>query len=183
MYPRIVRQIAPMGETLPSSTVEAVSGCCQFIWEFMGYQISCRLLATEAPASRRPTLAMPTKSSKSNAPSGPRRQTSTRFVPQCDRCPYTAATPPEPARCRRLADSSPRSQPTCAPPPKRCRSTYAKIPSCSSLPDGSEYSPAVPENFRSSSTKKSRGTDSVPAARLQCHTSSPPKIRYQPCTA
>jgi hypothetical protein len=39
MYPRIVRQIAPMGETTLSTAVEA-SGCCQCIWEFMGYQIS-----------------------------------------------------------------------------------------------------------------------------------------------
>jgi hypothetical protein len=40
MYPRIVRQIAPMGETALSGVVEAVSGCCQSIWEFMGYQYS-----------------------------------------------------------------------------------------------------------------------------------------------
>src|ERR1700694_2744319 len=39
MYPRIVRQIAPMGERALSSAVEAVSGCCQCIWEFMRWQI------------------------------------------------------------------------------------------------------------------------------------------------
>src|SRR5208337_4516831 len=40
MYPRIVRQIAPMGETALSGAVEAVLVCCQCIWEFMGYQYS-----------------------------------------------------------------------------------------------------------------------------------------------
>src|SRR4029077_3462617 len=39
MYPRIVRQIAPIGETALSSVVEAVSDRCQCIWEFMGWQI------------------------------------------------------------------------------------------------------------------------------------------------
>src|SRR5216684_7081358 len=39
MYPRIVRQIAPIGETALSSAVEAVSDRCQCIWEFMGWQI------------------------------------------------------------------------------------------------------------------------------------------------
>src|SRR5258708_4512628 len=39
MYPRIVRQIAPMGETVLSSAVEAISDCCKCIWEFMGWQI------------------------------------------------------------------------------------------------------------------------------------------------
>src|SRR2546429_4260441 len=39
MYPRIVRQIAPIGETAVSSAVEAVSGRCQCIWEFMRYQM------------------------------------------------------------------------------------------------------------------------------------------------
>src|SRR5271166_586774 len=40
MYPRIVRQIAPMGETALSNAVEASSDCCKCICEFIGWQIS-----------------------------------------------------------------------------------------------------------------------------------------------
>src|ERR1035437_11054916 len=56
MYPRIVRQIAPMGETALSSAVEAVSGCCQCIWEFMGWQIgpAARVLAATGAGSGAP---------------------------------------------------------------------------------------------------------------------------------
>src|SRR5271156_1155675 len=48
MYPRIVRQIAPMGETAPPSVVEA-SGRCQCIWEFMRYQCSIIAMPLEPP--------------------------------------------------------------------------------------------------------------------------------------
>src|SRR5208337_1312118 len=39
MYPRIVRQIAPMGETALSNAAEAASDCCKCICEFIGWQI------------------------------------------------------------------------------------------------------------------------------------------------
>src|SRR5882762_5526403 len=104
-----------------------------------------------------------------------RSLSSTKSFPECrlgcGRCPYKDAAPPERARCRRLVDSSPEWQPRYGLQLTRCRSRYAGIPSCSCPRDGSGYLPAVPEKFRSSSTKKSRGIDSVPAARLQCHKS------------
>src|SRR5208282_3939879 len=127
MYPRIVRQIAPIGETAFSSAVEAVSDCCQFIWEFTGWQL--------------------------------------RWAPECCRCPCNAAAPPEYARCHPLADSSPRLPPRCARLPERSRLTCPQIQFYSCLRDGSEYSPAAPENSRNSSTKKFREIDSAPAAR------------------
>src|ERR1035438_4442454 len=163
MYPRIVRQIAPMGEAALPSTVEA-SGCCQCMLEFMGWQIEPA--AHFLPRRTRVYALLLNRS-----------------VPECGLCPYNAATPRECARCRRLADNSPRSQPTCAPPPERCRSKCAETPSCSCPRDDSEYSPAAPESFQNSSTKKFRGTDSVLAARLQGHKSWPRRIRYRQCTA
>src|SRR6267378_6977873 len=58
MYPRIVRQIAPMGETALSSAGEAVSGCCQCIWEFMRWQIrpAARVWAATGAGSCAPCL-------------------------------------------------------------------------------------------------------------------------------
>src|SRR6202521_5714747 len=58
MYPRIVRQIAPMGETALSSIVEAVLGRCQCIWEFMGWQIqpAARVWAASGVSSCAPGL-------------------------------------------------------------------------------------------------------------------------------
>src|SRR5437879_2422145 len=98
--------------------------------------------------------------------------------PRYGRYPCKAAAPPECTRCRRLVDSSPESPPMYDLQLMRCRSRCAGIPSCSCPRDGSEYSPAAPEKFRSSSRKKSRGKDSAPAARLQCHKSWPKRI---PC--
>src|SRR6266403_4058683 len=102
-----------------------------------------------------------------------------KLRPRYGRCPCQAAAPPECARCRRLADSSPEWQPTYDRQPMRCRSRCAGIPSCSCPRGGTGYSPAVPEKLRSSSTKKSRGIDFVPAARLQCHKSWPKRIPYR----
>src|SRR6266436_9031512 len=101
-----------------------------------------------------------------------------KLLPRYGRCPCKAPAPPECARCRRLADSSPEWQPMCDLQLMRCHSMYAGIQSCSCPRDGSEYSPAAPEKFRSSSRKKSRGIDFVPAARLQCHKSWPKRIPY-----
>src|SRR5260370_6627689 len=58
MYPRIVRQIAHMGETSLSSAVEAVSGRCQCIWEFMRYQMgpAARVWAATGAGSCAPCL-------------------------------------------------------------------------------------------------------------------------------
>src|ERR1700674_1624782 len=58
MYPRIVRQIAPIGETALSSAVEAVSERCQCIWEFMGWQIgpAAPVHAATGPGSCAPCL-------------------------------------------------------------------------------------------------------------------------------
>src|SRR6266852_383984 len=58
MYPRIVRQIAPIGETALSSAVEAVSDRCQCIWEFMGWQIrpAARVWAATGAGSCAPCL-------------------------------------------------------------------------------------------------------------------------------
>src|ERR1019366_8190583 len=101
----------------------------------------------------------------------------------CGPCPYRAGALPECARCRRIADSSRRWRPTYVLPLTRCRSTCAGIQSCSLPPDDSKYSPAAPENFRSSSTKKSRETNSAPATRLQCHKFWRWKIPYRRCRA
>src|SRR6267143_2454437 len=99
--------------------------------------------------------------------------------PGCGRCPYKAAAPPECARCRRLADSFPGWQTMYDLQLMRCHSMCAGIQSCSSPRDGSGYLRAVPGKSRSSSTKKSRGIDFVPAARLQCHKSWPKRIPYR----
>src|SRR6202795_2460376 len=58
MYPRIVRQMPPMGETALSSAVEAVSGRCQCIWEFMRYQMepAARVWAAIGTGSCAPCL-------------------------------------------------------------------------------------------------------------------------------
>src|SRR6266481_1006312 len=58
MYPRIVRQIAPIGETALSSAVETVSDRCQCIWEFMGWQIgpAARVWAAAGAGSCAPCL-------------------------------------------------------------------------------------------------------------------------------
>src|SRR5260370_22417764 len=50
MYPRIVRQIAPIGETALSSAVEA-SGCCQSIWEFIWWKIRPAARVEAAPGA------------------------------------------------------------------------------------------------------------------------------------
>src|SRR5260370_4977483 len=144
---------------------EGRRGCFRSLPVYLGIHVIANR-ATRAGLGRDGLKFMRSLSSTKSLPES-LRELRPRYGP----CPCKAAAPPECARCRRPADSSPERLPMFDRQPMRCRSMCAEIHSCSCPRDDSEYSPAVPEKLRSSSTKKSRGKDSVPPARPQSHKS------------
>src|SRR5579871_3900005 len=94
------------------------------------------------------------------------------------------APTPQELRCfHRPVGSFQGSPGTSGPPRARSHSAYAETRSSSLPPDDSEYSPAAPETIQSSSTKISRDTALVPAAKPQGHKSLPRQTPRHPCIA